>query len=53
MKFNWFLTLLSSFLVRHFVRDELRASQLSKNENYIHELTFFLLSKTTGKRKLD
>lgn len=26
MKFNWYLTLLSCFLVRYFVDDELRAS---------------------------
>lgn len=53
MKFNWYLTLLSCFLVRYFVHDELRASQLSENENYIPELSFSLLSKTIGKRKLD
>jgi len=52
MNFNWSMTLLSSSLVRCFVHDELRASQLSKTENCIHELTSFLLSKTIGKRKL-
>lgn len=55
MKFNRFLTLLSSLLVRYVFHDELKASQLPKTENHIHELTsfFFLHSKTIGKRKLD
>lgn len=52
MKLNQFLTLLSTLLMRYVVHDELKASQLPKTENHIHEIiTFFSPFQDNSKKK--
>lgn len=51
MKLNQFLTLLSTLLMRYVIHDELKASQLPKTENHIHEITFFSPFQDNSKKK--